>query len=207
MRVEAFLRAVVVVFILLGAGSAPRSAQAEPVWTYGWPFDLSIPGDSDETEGWMDDAIINVPAHFTVQDVDVMVDLTHTLVFDLKLEITSPSGTTVVLNMYDPFYDYFEGQNYEGTIFDDEAEVSISDGEAPFTGRFRPVDLEGLSAFDGEDAYGVWTLSIFDAFVGDTGTLTYFAVALTTPEPATAVLLLAGIGLIKRRRSARRTGR
>ncbi len=207
MRVRACLTAIGAASILLGAAIAPRSALAEPVYTYGWPFYLSIPGDSEETRGWMDDAIIHVSDHFTIQDVDVMVDLTHTLVFDLKLEITSPSGTTVVLNMYDPFYDYFEGQNYEGTIFDDEADVSISDGDAPFTGRFRPVDLEGLSAFDGEDAYGDWHLSIYDAFVGDTGTLTYFAVALTTPEPATALLLLAGIGLMKRRRSARRIGR
>jgi subtilisin-like proprotein convertase family protein len=203
MRVRACLTAVVAASILLGAGALPRSAQAEPVYTYGWPFDLPIPGDSGETRGWMDDAVINVPDHFVVTDLDVVVSLTHTLVFDLQLQITSPSGTTVLLNMYDPFYGYFEGQDYQDTIFDDEASVSISDGDAPFTGRFRPVDLAGLAAFDGEDAFGDWRLEIYDAYYGDSGTLEYFALVLTTPEPATAVLLLMGIGLVKRRRSAR----
>jgi hypothetical protein len=154
MRTRACLTFALAASILFGVGALPGSAGAEPVLCYGGSFDLPIPADADATRGWMQDAIIDVSDHHIILDLDVVVSLTHTQVFDLQLRITSPSGTTVVLNMYDPFTDYFEGADYCNTVFDDEASVSITDGEAPFEGRFRPVDAEGLSAFDGEDAFG-----------------------------------------------------
>src|SRR5690606_29320801 len=51
----------------------------------------------------------------------------------------------------------------------DEAALSISSGSAPFTGSFRPQG--GLSAFDGKNVSGTWTLTITDQFSGDSGTL------------------------------------
>ena len=100
--------------------------------------------------------------------------------------------------MYNPFNEFFEGENYSQTIFDDEADISISLGEAPFTGRFRPREPYLLSAFDDEDVYGSWRLQIYDAFYYNTGTLDSFELIITnyTPEPATAILLTFGIGLV-----------
>ena len=40
------------------------------------------------------------------------------------------------------------GQNFRNTILADDAPISIADGQAPFTGRFRP--LNPLAAFDGQ---------------------------------------------------------
>lgn len=187
---------------LLAAIGWSEVACGEEVLTYGGSFDLRIPADPEATKGWMDDAVITVTDHFVITDVDVGINLRHTGVFDLQLSLTSPSGTTVLLNMYDPFFGYFDGDNYQSTTFDDEASLSITEGQAPFAGSYRP--LEALSAFDGEDAYGDWHLGIYDGWEMDSGTLTSFRVMLTTPEPATGVLLLLGAGLWRRRHGGRR---
>jgi hypothetical protein len=102
------------------------------------------------------------------------------------------------------FREFFEGANYIQTVFDDDAELSIKQTEPPFTGSFRPVEPYELSGFDGEDAYGIWRLQIYDAWDWDTGTLDSFELFITTPEPATAIFLILGAGLVtlfKTRRS------
>ncbi|MBJ94094.1 MAG: hypothetical protein CMP23_06390 [Rickettsiales bacterium] len=100
-----------------------------------------------------------------ITDLDVAIDITHSYMSDLRGVLTSPSGTSVLL---------FEGlttccQNMSNTLFDDEAPAPISSGSPPYTGSFQP--LESLSVFDGEDSAGVWTLSVTDSVVGDSGTL------------------------------------
>ena len=187
----------VVVCAFLGLGLPIKAGHAELIWFYGGRFDQAIPADPEATRGWMDDATIEVPDHLLIEDLNVTVSLTHTNVWDLQLFLTSPSGTTVLLNAYDPFTDYFEGANYQQTVFDDEAEICITDAMAPFTGWFQPCSDGSLSAFDGEDAFGNWHLQIYDAYYVDQGRLEAFGLIVTaTPEPATFVLLLAGLGLI-----------
>jgi len=180
----------------------PR-ASAETIWFYGSPFDLPIPADAERSKGWMDDAILEVLDHQIIHDLDVGLSLTHTSVFDLRVSLTSPSGTTVLLNSYDPFTGYFEGADYQYTVFDDEADLAITDAAPPFEGRFRPVAGSALSAFDGEDAFGTWRLRIYDAHEADVGRLEAFGLTITTPEPATAVILLAGLSLAQLRKSRR----
>ncbi len=189
--------------VLLSLTCAAPRAGAETVWFYGRPFDLPIPADPERSKGWMDDAILEVSDHLIIHDLDVGLTLTHTSVFDLRVSLTSPSGTTVLLNSYDPFTGYFEGADYQYTIFDDEADLAISDGAPPFEGRFRPVAGSALSAFDGEDAFGTWRLRIYDAHEADVGRLEAFGLTISTPEPATVVLLLAGLSLARLRRNRR----
>jgi len=190
---------VITSVFLLPAFLAPPGG-AETVWFYGAPFDLAIPADPDTSKGWMDDAVLEVSDHLTINDLDVGVSLTHTSVFDLRVSLTSPSGTTVLLNSYDPFTGYFEGADYHNTIFDDEADLSITEAAPPFEGRFRPGAGSVLSAFDGEDAFGIWRLRIYDAHESDVGRLQAFGLTITTPEPATVVMLVAGLGLAGLRR-------
>jgi len=172
---------------------------AGPVYTYGGAFDLPIPkldsGDPDVSKGWMDDAVVEITDHFIVSDIDVRINIAHTNVFDLQIFLQSPVGTRICLNMYD-FREFFEGANYTQTMFDDEAELSIKQAEAPFTGCFRPIEPYKLSEFDGENLYGPWRLQIYDAWDWDTGTLDSFELVITTPEPATAMLLILGAGLV-----------
>lgn len=190
----------VFVSVLLGLSGHPVLAGLTV--HYAESFDLPIPADTSDTRGWMDDAVIEVPDHHIIMDLDVGVSLTHTNVVDLQLFLTSPSGTTVLLNMYNPFDSYFEGADYRNTIFDDEALVSISDAEAPFEGRFRPIDSVGLTAFDGQDTFGPWRLRIYDAFYADTGSLESVDLYITTttpaiPEPAAISLVLLGFGCLR----------
>jgi hypothetical protein len=145
-----------------------------------------------------------VPSHLLIEDLDVSVTLTHSKAFDLQLFLQSPSGTVVLLNMYDPFYGYIEGADYAGTTFDDEAGVPIEEGSPPFAGTFRPLDGSRLADFDGQDAYGSWRFRVYDAYYADTGWFRAFSLTITVPEPATAVLLLAGVGLAARGTRRRR---
>jgi subtilisin-like proprotein convertase family protein len=197
MRLHTNLVPLVAIVVLLSLGVPMRAGHAELVWSYDDWFDQAIPADQEATKGWMDDAIIEVPDHLIIADLDVSVSLTHTNVFDLQLIVTSPSGTSVVLNSYDSFTEYFSGENYRQTVFDDEADVSIADATPPFSGRFCPDANEALSAFDGEDAFGCWRLQIYDAHYGDAGRLDAFGLTITTPEPATATLLLGGLGIVR----------
>jgi subtilisin-like proprotein convertase family protein len=163
--------------------------------TYSGDFNLRIPAKASDTKGWMNDAVLEIPQHYTIHDIDIGITLTHTSDFDLQISLKSPAGTTVCLNMYN-FDQFFKGANYTNTIFDDEAPQAVEDAHPPFTGRFRP--LEPLSTFDGKDAFGTWKLRIYDAFYYDTGTLNKFEVVVTSPEPATAVFLALGFGLMTR---------
>ncbi|KPL25531.1 MAG: hypothetical protein AMJ75_00560 [Phycisphaerae bacterium SM1_79] len=170
---------------------------ADPVYTYGGDFNLPIL-DPSGPGGLMTMAAIEVPDPFIIRDLDVHISITHTSVFDLQLFVQSPFGKRICLNMYD-FTEFFEGADYKQTIFDDEADVSIEEGEPPFTGRFRPkaIDpLNRLEVFAGESAYGFWQLQIYDMWPADTGTLDSFEIVITTPEPAAAILLMLGVGLL-----------
>jgi hypothetical protein len=68
--------------------------------------------------------------------------------------------------------------DYDGTVFDDEAMVSIVNGTGPFDGDFIPQNP--LSAFDGEQSAGVWTLIVEDDALFDTGTLNAWAVLIAS---------------------------
>lgn len=188
---------LIVISIPLLLGICCHNVLASTIRTYGGTFDLPIPANPDDSNGWMEDAIIEVPDHFNVLDIDVAIDVTHTEVFDLQILLYSPAGTPVCLNMYN-FEEYFEGENYTGTIFDDEADTPIEEGTAPFTGRFRSRGVDGLYKLQtvyGEDTYGTWKLKIYDAWPDDTGTLNSCQLIITVPEPATVIFLTLGQGL------------
>lgn len=165
------------------------------IYTFGDQFNLPIPEESGQSRGWMSGAVINVTEHIFISDIDIEINITHTSAFDLQLFLQNPAGTSVLLNFYN-FNEFFEGSDYIRTIFDDEAELSIEQAQSPFTGRFRPKAPELLSVFDGQDAFGRWHLRIYDAYYADIGTLENAQLLITTPEPATTVLLCFGITIL-----------
>jgi len=171
-------------------------AYADSLYTYGGPFDLPIPAQPHDTKGWMDDAIVNVTQHILIGDLDARISLTHTNVFDLKIFLQSPTGTKLCLNSYD-LDEFFVGSGYIHTVFDDEADVPIEQAAPPFTGRFRPRTPGVLDIFDGRDAYGPWRLQVYDAHWWDAGNLNSFELIITTPEPATVILLVLGATLMR----------
>jgi hypothetical protein len=175
----------------------PSAGFSGSVHLYSGDFNLPIPAELGSSKGWMADAVIEIPDHLVISDLDIGISLTHTNVFDLQLFLRSPAGTIICLNVYDPFDEFFVGANYTDTIFDDEALLSIKEGEAPFTGRFRPLEPYKLSKFDDEDSFGFWHLRIYDAFYADTGTFNHFELMITAPEPASAMLLTFAAALLR----------
>jgi subtilisin-like proprotein convertase family protein len=169
---------------------------AGSVRIYDGSSNLPIPNDPTKSKGWMDDAIVVIPDHYIVEDIDVAITITHTSAFDLQLYLQGPSGTKICLNMYNYDKEFFKGENYTQTIFDDETAVPIKQAEAPFTGRFKP--MEPLNIFDGQDVFGQWRLQIYDAYPYDKGTLNNFELIVTdTPEPNTILLFAGGLLLTR----------
>ena len=107
-------------------------------------------------------------------DVNVRLDVTYSGAIipasGLSATLISPSGTRVEL---------FQGSrgNLTGTTFDDEAATAYTSGSPPFTGSFRP--RQPLSAFDGEDPNGNWTLELTNVAL-QSGTLNSWSVEITS---------------------------
>ena len=129
--------------------------------------------------------------------------MTHGAFFDLQIILQSPAGTNITLNLAGNFAFIVRDEDNRLTtvggsaqfVFDDEAGLSIEQAAEPFTDSYRPAWT--LSSFDNEDAYGPWRLQIHDRLEADTGTLNSFELIITTPEPATAILLILGIALLR----------
>jgi len=111
-----------------------------------------------------------------ITDVDVTVNINHTWISDLDVVLIAPSGRRIMLAESVGG----SGDNFTGTIFDDQAGTAITAGTPPFTGRFRPA--QPLSALLGEDPNGTWSLEITDFFQADQGTLTGWSIRVRTGE-------------------------
>ena len=115
--------------------------------------------------GTVTTSVVNFSNDFVVDDVNVTIDITHTWDGDLTITLTSPDNVTVELaNQIGS-----SGDNYSGTVFDDEAGTAIGAGSPPYAGTFQPSG--SLADFDGLQTMGDWTLSITDNANGDDGTL------------------------------------
>ena len=128
-------------------------------------------------------ATINVPDPGTITDVNVRVRANHTWDADLAFTLTSPNNTTVALitNRGSSSDNFGTGNNdCSGvpTVLDDEAATAISAGAAPFAGSFIPE--APLSAYDGLDQAGTWTLHVVDSANADTGTIGCFELEITS---------------------------
>jgi VCBS repeat-containing protein len=82
---------------------------------------------------------------------------------------------SVLVGNYRPFVN---------TVLDDEADISITAGEGPFTGRFVPI--ESLSVFDGQSINGMWQLEIVDTATGDEGELFSWSLIVNDMEDTPA---------------------
>ncbi len=131
------------------------------------------------------ESALSVPAGTDpVAAVVVHVTVTHTFDSDLKLELLSPNGTTVILAEAAGMW----GHDFTSTVFADAAPNSILSQLPPFTGTFQPA--EPLSAFAASPRGGTWKLRVTDLRARYAGQLRSWALDITTcpnvqPPPKT----------------------
>ncbi len=111
---------------------------------------------------------------------EVCIDIVHTWDSDLDITLVAPDGTSVLL------VSGAGGGNddFTWTCFRQDATTSILQGNAPFTGTYRPLSEIGR-VNNGQDPNGIWTLHIQDTYpFADEGDLLSWSVSFGT-NPAT----------------------
>ncbi|MFV5694411.1 reprolysin-like metallopeptidase [Flavobacterium sp. LB3P122] len=126
-------------------------------YTFAAPF--SIPESATYTS-----KTVNVPSSSgTVSDVNFAVSFTHSYLSDVQIEVVSPQGTTVRL------FERSCGDTNNSLLlnYDDLGGILACGTTAAQT--IAPFDP--LSAFNGQNQQGVWTLRVRDAYQANVGTL------------------------------------
>lgn len=107
---------------------------------------------------------VSVPASAAaVSDVDVAVNVTHAKFSDLEIQIVSPKGTVVRL------FNKNCGSTNSTLAMQFNDSGAALDCNTTTEQIVVPIDL--LSAFNGENTEGTWTLRVRDAVVGNFGIL------------------------------------
>ena len=142
---------------LLAATSLPQIAQAV-VFGPGGSYTSSSTSPNGPAASVT--ATVSVTDDFLINDVDVFVGLDTLNRGGVDVTLTSPAGTSVLI--YDALQAGGQGNNLYAT-FDDEASTGahadVLNHSAPSTARIFIPD-NALSAFDGQNSVGVWTLTM-----------------------------------------------
>lgn len=164
-----------ILFLLIAGGLVAASAQ--PCTTYTATDNPQLIPDDGGTSG-MTISNVNIPQSGTIGGSvtfdQVQIDLDHTFDGDLDITLISPANTPLLLSSGNGS----SGNDYENTIFRDDASMSITAGTAPFNGTFLPQGGSFASTFGGESINGNWSLKIVDDLVGDNGTLYTFSITV-----------------------------
>ena len=170
-----------------------------------WPKPLDqdndgIPGESEDffaaavyrvdagggsiADGETTDFPLTIDRNMPIEDLNVRVNLTHSYVSDLQVQLIAPNSKVVTL------FDRrgANGNDLRDTRFDDEATRSLDLAVAPFSGVFRPYG-GSLSDLVGDDALGTWTLRVTDLWAGETGLLNSWGLTVTTDAASSGVKL------------------
>ena len=132
-------------------------------------------------------------SNYTIAEVEVVIDeLIHTKDSDLEIYLIH-SGTTENAETITDTLVYQAGgtgQNFIGTIFSDSAAISINDGSAPFTGKFRPINP--LSHLNGMSMEGNWVLKIYDGVSGNEGVLKSWSINFGLSSQSVGIQEISG---------------
>jgi len=131
---------------------------------------IAVPDNACPTET---SRIINVPDSFTITDINIGFNMTHTWKGDMNVFVTSPQGTKVQL------LNQVGGANNGNDNFDILFDSDSGNTNASLGGNHNTAaplydnvgqPLNSLNAFDGENTSGDWHISFCDAADQDTGT-------------------------------------
>lgn len=165
-------------FLALLLGSAfSLSAQTFPGTGGTIPDDGLTAGNFNLTVSGMSPAALNATHGLK----SVCINITHGYVGDLDIVLRAPDGTEVTLASGLGG----SGNNFTNTCFDQSASNSISSGNPPFTGSYKPASNLG-TINNGQSGNGQWTLRIFDDSPTDQGTLVSWSLTFANNATVTA---------------------
>ncbi|HEX8563570.1 MAG TPA: zinc-dependent metalloprotease family protein [Flavobacterium sp.] len=125
---------------------------------------------------------VNIPTGVNISDVNITMAVNHTWINDLTATLIAPSGTQVIL--YDGPCVSDSILNINAT-FDDSGAVVVCGTNPGISGTVKSLQL--LSAFNGQNSAGTWTLKIKDNFNQDGGSLQSWSLNICTTTEALAV--------------------
>lgn len=136
-------------------------------------------------------AVSGIPAGATITGISVNVNMTHTWINDIAINLRAPNGK--ILNLFNRNGDFFQ-ENITNMTVNSTSTTPIPVTGAPFTGTFAPDAGSGVgptgslsNASSFADLYaaanGNWTLSLRDHVAFDDGTLTSWSITITYGFP------------------------
>ena len=137
--------------------------------------------------------VISVPDTYEASDVNVALDISHTWVGDLVVTVEHPLGGVVTLIDRPGKPATFHGcseVNVDAVLDDEGPDGPAEDmcGLTPPAIYGSPMPNEPLSAFDGLNVAGDWTLTVSDNQGGDTGTLNSWSLLVIADDFAVGPL-------------------
>ncbi len=195
------------------------AADAQVKW-FKWDGVVTIPDNTGPSGGSVS-VFIDVPNSGNIEDLNVDLIIAHTWQGDIIADLIAPGGQTVRLldrvgNGANPGVGVgFSADNFGNPttgakfILDDSAAVPYDNapngnvagtvGIANVAGSWKPHSP--LSALNGLNKQGRWTLRVSDNAGLDTGSIRNFGLTFTVPAPgAVALFGAAGLAAARRRR-------
>ena len=134
---------------------------------------LAIPdGPAANTQGTPVFNNLNIPDAGNVDEIKVTVDVTHSYIGDLIIQIQDPNDAQFA-NVWARSCNDAQYGNISVT-FDDTASPFVC--ASPTTGTYAPA--APLNVFNGVDQQGDWQIALVDFYNGDTGTLNSWSIDL-----------------------------
>ncbi|WP_299121426.1 reprolysin-like metallopeptidase [uncultured Winogradskyella sp.] len=137
---------------------------------------LAIPdGPSPNQPGTVVFSTINVSDSGPISSMKISLNITHTYIGDLVVQLQHPNGTDFV-NVWNRTCNSTAFGNIDVTLEDGLPAISCA---SPTTGSYAPENA--LSAFNGLEMNGDWTIALVDNYNGDIGTLNNWSVEFCVP--------------------------
>jgi subtilisin-like proprotein convertase family protein len=111
---------------------------------------------------------INVSDNYLLEGLTVQLDILHPNAPDIEATLIAPDGTRIRL-VRNAGASSINKQNFANTTFDDVVAVPVQLAQAPFTGRFQPLDP--LSVLRGRVVTGAYRLEIKNNSTTSAGSL------------------------------------
>ncbi len=140
---------------------------------------------------------VTLPAGASITSISVNLNLTHTWVSDMIVNLIAPDGS--VFNLVNARGG--SGDNFTNTTISTASTTSFATGTPPFNGTFAPdyalnvgptafsSTIANFAAFNKNQPTGLqnWRLGLRDLFGGDLGTLTSWSITINYDVLPTAV--------------------